>query len=198
MRLLLLLLLLLVAAACAWWACAGGGAGGGCPLRGGSCDHVPLLLSENLGVADPVAIPLHYHLGVFELDLWLGDQPLRAVFDTGSERLIVASDSCVDQHLCNDESGVYHVPATAAVRRKSTISYGTQKDKVRWLGEELALPHAGAVPCHQLYDTPGRTTRVLRRALAQADGNATRAAKALGIGRATLYRRMEKVGLARG
>ena len=126
----LLLLLLLLAAACAWWACggAGGGAAGGgagrCPLRGGSCDHVPLLLSENLGVADPVAIPLHYHLGVFELDLWLGDQPLRAVFDTGSERLIVASDSCVDQHLCNDESGVYHVPATAAVRRSRTASGG--------------------------------------------------------------------------
>lgn len=39
---------------------------------------------------------------------------------------------------------------------------------------------------------------VLRRALAAADGNATRAAKALGIGRATLYRRMEKVGLSRG
>jgi transcriptional regulator of acetoin/glycerol metabolism len=38
---------------------------------------------------------------------------------------------------------------------------------------------------------------VLRRALAQADGNATRAAKALGIGRATLYRRMEKAGLQR-
>lgn len=39
---------------------------------------------------------------------------------------------------------------------------------------------------------------VLRRALAQADGNATKAAKLLGIGRATLYRRMEKVGLSRG
>ena len=39
---------------------------------------------------------------------------------------------------------------------------------------------------------------VLRRALAQADGNATQAARALGIGRATLYRRMEKVGLVRG
>ena len=38
---------------------------------------------------------------------------------------------------------------------------------------------------------------VLRRALAQADGNATRAAKALGIGRATLYRRMEKAGISR-
>ena len=39
---------------------------------------------------------------------------------------------------------------------------------------------------------------VLRRALAATDGNATRAAKALGIGRATLYRRMEKAGLSRG
>ena len=38
---------------------------------------------------------------------------------------------------------------------------------------------------------------VLRRALAQAGGNATQAAKDLGIGRATLYRRMEKVGLQR-
>ncbi|MHA6316438.1 GAF domain-containing protein [Altererythrobacter sp. CAU 1778] len=38
---------------------------------------------------------------------------------------------------------------------------------------------------------------VLRRALAQAEGNATRAAKALGIGRATLYRRMDKAGISR-
>jgi len=37
----------------------------------------------------------------------------------------------------------------------------------------------------------------LRRALARADGNATKAAKELGIGRATLYRRMEGVGLQR-
>ena len=38
---------------------------------------------------------------------------------------------------------------------------------------------------------------VLRQALAAAGGNATRAARALGIGRATLYRRMDKAGLAR-
>ena len=38
---------------------------------------------------------------------------------------------------------------------------------------------------------------VLRRALAMANGNATQAAKALGIGRATLYRRMDKAGLSR-
>jgi transcriptional regulator of acetoin/glycerol metabolism len=38
---------------------------------------------------------------------------------------------------------------------------------------------------------------VLRRALAQAGGNASQAARSLGIGRATLYRRMEKVGITR-
>jgi transcriptional regulator of acetoin/glycerol metabolism len=36
---------------------------------------------------------------------------------------------------------------------------------------------------------------VLRRALAAADGNASRAALALGVSRATLYRRMARVGL---
>lgn len=38
---------------------------------------------------------------------------------------------------------------------------------------------------------------VLRQALAQAHGNASLAAKTLGIGRATLYRRMEKAGIGR-
>lgn len=38
---------------------------------------------------------------------------------------------------------------------------------------------------------------VLRQALAQAGGNASKAAAALGIGRATLYRRMEKAGIVR-
>lgn len=38
---------------------------------------------------------------------------------------------------------------------------------------------------------------VLRRALAQADGSATKAAQLLGISRATFYRRLEKSGLQR-
>lgn len=38
---------------------------------------------------------------------------------------------------------------------------------------------------------------VIRRALVRANGNASEAAKALGIGRATLYRRMKKLGLDR-
>ena len=37
---------------------------------------------------------------------------------------------------------------------------------------------------------------ILRQAMARADGNASRAARLLGIGRATLYRRMARVGMA--
>ncbi|WP_423605432.1 helix-turn-helix domain-containing protein [Sphingomonas sp. MS122] len=36
---------------------------------------------------------------------------------------------------------------------------------------------------------------MLRQALAQAGGNASRAARLLGIGRATLYRRMARAGV---
>ena len=133
-----------------------------CPLRGGTCRAPPLLLSENLLESDPIAIPLHYHLGVFELDLWLGNQPLRAVFDTGSERLIVASNTC---QACDKESGIYHVSDNATVRRKSTISYGTQEDRVHWLEEELALPHMGPLGCQQLHYKPQQTTRVLHKTL---------------------------------
>lgn len=44
------------------------------------------------------------------------------------------------------------------------------------------------------FDDADRT--VLRQALARAGGNASRAARLLGIGRATLYRRMARAGLA--
>lgn len=40
--------------------------------------------------------------------------------------------------------------------------------------------------------------RELKRAIARADGNIAAAARALGISRATLYRRMERLGLATG
>lgn len=43
----------------------------------------------------------------------------------------------------------------------------------------------------------GAERRELRRAIAQANGNMTAAAKALGIGRATLYRRAERLGVTR-
>lgn len=38
----------------------------------------------------------------------------------------------------------------------------------------------------------------LQRALARTDGNVSAAARNLGIGRATLYRRMRRLGLAKG
>lgn len=51
-------------------------------------------------------------------------------------------------------------------------------------------------------DSPGPSFEdsdrsVLRQALAQAGGNASEAARILGVGRATLYRRMAKAGLSR-
>ncbi len=41
----------------------------------------------------------------------------------------------------------------------------------------------------------GGERAVLRQALARAGGNATEAARLLGIGRATLYRRLSRAGL---
>jgi transcriptional regulator of acetoin/glycerol metabolism len=35
----------------------------------------------------------------------------------------------------------------------------------------------------------------VRRAIAQADGNVSAAARALGVSRATLYRKMQRLGL---
>ncbi|MCJ2179250.1 helix-turn-helix domain-containing protein, partial [Novosphingobium album (ex Hu et al. 2023)] len=39
---------------------------------------------------------------------------------------------------------------------------------------------------------------VLRQALARSNGNVAAAARLLGIGRATMYRRMERAGMAGG
>ena len=123
-----------------------------CPLRGGLCQHKPLNLSEYITM--PIAIPLYYHLGVYEMDIWLGGQPLRAVFDTGSERLIVASAQCVSNKTCNQDSGVYHAPPGTQKRSESVISYGTQQDRVQWFNENLHVPHVGERPCHMLHIPP--------------------------------------------
>jgi len=74
----------------------------------------------------------------------------------------------------------------------------------------LGLPKAGPLRPRPLSDLlaealgreaePGGLDRAERaaviRALARADGNVTAAARALGVGRATLYRRMSRLGIA--
>ncbi len=70
--------------------------------------------------------------------------------------------------------------------------------RLRLTDDALSKPH----PLSQLlgedvrpsFDDADRT--VLRQALAQAGGNASRAARLLGIGRATLYRRLARAGLS--
>ncbi|KPH66306.1 MULTISPECIES: GAF domain-containing protein [Novosphingobium] len=72
--------------------------------------------------------------------------------------------------------------------------------KLRLTDAMLAQPR----PLDQLLGTDTRgpsfedgDRTILRRALAQAGGNASAAARILGVGRATLYRRMAKAGLSR-
>ncbi|WP_395328043.1 helix-turn-helix domain-containing protein [Novosphingobium sp. BL-8H] len=78
------------------------------------------------------------------------------------------------------------IGATRAARRRLGLEIGGALDP-RPLGDILGQPAAGG------FDDGDRT--VLRQALARAGGNVSAAARLLGIGRATFYRRMDRVGL---
>lgn len=89
--------------------------------------------------------------------------------------------------------------ALLAVDRDDMVVGASRAARIRYrlTNESLAAPHS-------LADLMGEEGNVslhdgergmVRRALAQAGGNATRAARLLGIGRATLYRRMKKLGV---
>lgn len=79
------------------------------------------------------------------------------------------------------------IGATRAARQHFRLGNGTRIDP-RPLGDMLGP----AVPAS--FDDADRA--VLRQALARAGGNVSSAARLLGIGRATFYRRMERVGLS--
>ncbi len=93
--------------------------------------------------------------------------------------------------------------ALLAVDRDDLVIGATHAARYRFKLTDACLAgcrSAAEILCNESEGAPSfhdSERAVLRRALAQADGNATQAAKALGIGRATLYRRMEKVGLKR-
>ena len=117
----------------------------GCPLRHSACQSQSLLqlTHETKGLA----VPLSYQQGVYEVDLWVGGHPVRAVFDTGSERLIVAGDACVKNSRCTGAGGIYHATGRPHLD-VSTIAYGTQKDHVHWFDEMLGIPAVPALdPC---------------------------------------------------
>ena len=78
--------------------------------------------------------------------------------------------------------------ATRAARHRFSLTDAS-------LGRRGAAEVLGGPSLDSFRDADGA---ILRRALAHANGNATQAAKALGIGRATLYRRMDRAGISRG
>ncbi len=90
--------------------------------------------------------------------------------------------------------------ALVAVDRDD-LAIGATRDARRALG----LPRQGALKPRPLADLIGRDDEMrgldraeraaLMRALSRADGNVSAAARALGVGRATLYRKMARLGL---
>jgi hypothetical protein len=65
---------------------------------------------------------------------------MEAVFDTGSENLIVAGSGCVGSDVCSASNGYYDPMMTELKEgRQTTISYGTQKDVVKWYRETLKI-----------------------------------------------------------
>lgn len=90
-------------------------------------------------------------------------------------------------------------PALLAVDRDDLV-IGATRSARRQLGFDLGTPLPPSPlgdllgqPAVHGFDDGDRT--VLRQALARAGGNVSAAARLLGIGRATFYRRMERVGL---
>lgn len=79
------------------------------------------------------------------------------------------------------------IGATRAARQHFRLGSGTEIEP-RPLGDFLGMPTPAS------FDDGDRA--VLRQALARAGGNVSGAARLLGIGRATFYRRMDRVGLS--
>ena len=103
-------------------------------------------------------------------------------------RIIDANEPGRDAALLAVDQDDLLVGATRAARLK----FGLTDEALRGTQSAAALLGQGA---NDSFEDAERAT--LRRALAAAGGNASQAARALGIGRATLYRRMERVGLER-
>ncbi|MCP3731040.1 GAF domain-containing protein [Sphingomonas sp. MG17] len=89
--------------------------------------------------------------------------------------------------------------ALLAVDRDDLVIGASRAARIRLGLDDAALSRPR--PVAQLLGSGADTSfedaerAVLRRALAQTDGNASRAARQLGIGRATLYRRMARAGV---
>jgi transcriptional regulator of acetoin/glycerol metabolism len=76
------------------------------------------------------------------------------------------------------------VGATQAARKLFSLPAGAPRPAADVLGEQATRP-----------DLDAAERAEIRRALARADGNVSEAARALGVGRATLYRKLGRLGL---
>ncbi len=81
------------------------------------------------------------------------------------------------------------IGATRMARKHYSLGFGRI--------ENMPLPDllGGSIATRGFKDSE---RSVLRQALARANGNVARAARMLGIGRATMYRHMERIGIAAG
>ena len=90
-------------------------------------------------VSSLVLLPLSHYAGVFEVDLAVGGSAVKAVFDTGSENLIVAGSECVRSNQCSAGGGHYEESPERATGKTTTVQYGTQTDQVRWYRDDVSL-----------------------------------------------------------
>jgi len=114
-------------------------------------------------------------------------------------------------YFCNrfSHARIVHAPdltgrasALLAVDRDDLVIGATRAARLQY---RLGMEAIDATPLGDLLGGEGTTPSfadsdraVLRRALARSGGNVARAARDLGIGRATMYRRMERVGMMVG
>lgn len=89
----------------------------------------------------PMMVNMRCRNGVLLIQFIVGSgQRMEAVFDTGSENLIVAGSGCVGSKHCSSSNGYYDPMMTELKEtRQTTISYGTQKDVVKWYRETVKI-----------------------------------------------------------
>ncbi|MEZ5946773.1 MAG: helix-turn-helix domain-containing protein [Hyphomonas sp.] len=110
-------------------------------------------------------------------------------------------DEYSDMRIIQTASGNHRLPALLAVDRYDLV-VGATRSARRQYGLPLNRDFSPSPAADLLGDAVDRGTgfesaerRELRRALARANGNMSAAARALGVSRATLYRRAAKLGL---
>jgi len=90
------------------------------------------------GYSDPFMLPLRNDNGVFVVLILVGDQPIRCVVDTGSDKLVVASADCKS---CDAKQGTYQHKSKnhSMIKNDSILRFGSQEDHVTFVRDDLEL-----------------------------------------------------------